>query len=101
MVVGDERESKGRLSSADVYHGQGQDFILSSYYIPYQSAFQLPGLNWRGGGTVQCDGEEEDAEKEKGGGGTLEEAKAGWRGPRDEGAQICVSICEGDSSNRP
>lgn len=38
---------------------------LLSYYILYQSAFQLPGSDWKGGGLSQCDGEKEDEGKRK------------------------------------
>lgn len=47
MVVGDERESKGRLSSADVYHGQGQDFIF--YLIIYRTSQHSSYQAWTGG----------------------------------------------------
>lgn len=83
-------EFKGRLLSADVYHGQGQDSSsILLYTVPVSIPVTELGLTGEGG-MGDCDGEREDEGKRKGRGALLEDAERGWRGPRDEeGAKLC------------
>lgn len=64
---------------------------LLSYYILYQSAFQLPSSNWKGGRTEPVWWREGRRGKEKEEGGTLNEAKGGEGGPR-AGGEGCRTV---------